>query len=61
MFDLAKEGSFEVDPFIRVSTSTIEMTQVLEAGNSLEVVFNDDMLSRKSGGRNANGALRIKG
>lgn len=61
ILDQAKEGSFEVDPFIRVSTSTNEMTQVLEAGNSLEVVFNDDMLSRKSGGRNANGALRIKG
>lgn len=56
-----KEGSSEVDPFIRVSTSTNEMTKVLEAGNSLELVFNNDMLSRKSGGRNANGALQING
>lgn len=39
-------------PCITVSLSTNEMHQVLESGNSLEVVFNEDHLARKSGGEN---------
>ena len=37
-------------PCIKVSSSTNEMNQVLESGNSLEVVFNEDLMTRKSGG-----------
>jgi len=37
-------------PCIKVSTSTTEMSHVLECGNSLDVVYNDDLLTRKSGG-----------
>ena len=37
-------------PSIKVSTSTNEMHRVLESGNSLEVVFNEDHIARKSGG-----------
>ena len=33
-----------------MSNSTNEMSRVLESGNSLEVVFNDDQLANKSGG-----------
>lgn len=37
-------------PCIKVSPSTNEMSQILESGNSLEVVFNNDLMARKSGG-----------
>lgn len=37
-------------PCIKVSSSTTEMNQVLESGNSLEVVYNDDQMARRSGG-----------
>ncbi|XP_066933160.1 WD repeat-containing protein 44-like [Clytia hemisphaerica] len=37
-------------PFIKVSTSTTEMNKILVSGNSLEVVYNDDQMARRSGG-----------
>ena len=38
-------------PFIKVSSSTNEMHQILQSGNTLEVVYNDDQMARRSGGQ----------
>lgn len=53
-------------PCIKVSPSTNEMSQILESGNSLEVVFNNDLMARKSGGNKTiekitgfNGSVRL--
>lgn len=45
-------------PRITVSSSTTEMHQVLESGNSLEVVFNEDHLARKSGGLTSSSSIK---